>query len=183
MDVSPDIERRFAEHRPAVARLCRRLVRDAAQAEELAQEALLVGWTRLPTWDDERRLRPWLFGIARNLCLNAVRKKGELLTEDGIVEPGRAAATALARLRSEERAALLAEASSSVLDAAEKEALHLRYIESLPLEGIEAVLGLPPGAARTVLQRVKRKLRREIRGRLEAMGEGSSFLRPSEASD
>ncbi len=171
-----DLDRLFAAHRPQLLSLCRRLVGDPARAEELVQEAQAVAWRKLPEFQAGVRFGPWIYGIARNLCRNARRKASEALTEDGVVEPESEAAGALRLLRRQERTALVARAAAT-LTAQEQEAVHLRYVEEVPLAEIDALLGLSGSGARGVLQRVKRKLSREVAAELERLGHGRSLLR------
>ncbi len=170
-----DLDRLFDAHRARVRALCLRMTGDPARADDLVQETLLVAYRRLPEFHGGARFGTWIYGIARNLCLNAVRKKSDLLTEDGVIEAGDPRDGVWRALRREERAALIREAASA-LDSEEQEAVHLRYVEGLPLPRIDAILGLTGSGARAVLQRSKRKLRAEVIRRLEEMGHGRSFL-------
>ena len=173
--LAAELDRLFDGHRAGVERLCRRMTGDPARAEELTQEALLVAWRRLPELQDPTRFGPWVYGIARNLCLNAVRKKRETLVEDGVVE-GEEHASVLAALQKKERDTLLREAAAE-LSPEEQEAVHMRYVLHLPLERIDALLGLSGSGARGLLQRCKRKLGRILRRRLEELGHSSSLFR------
>jgi len=171
-----DLDRLFDAHRGQIYRLCLGWVGDPARAEELVQETLLTAYERLPEYDPDRRFQTWIFGIARNHCRNAARKRRELLTEDGVVEPDDVAASALSRLREQERSRLLHEASVAALDAREQEAVHLRYVEGLSQDRITALMGLEGSGARGLLQRCRRKLGRELKRRLAELGHGESFI-------
>ncbi len=168
----------FAAQQPRIYRLCLRMVRNPEQAQELAQDAMLTAYRSLHKYRGESSFPTWLYGIARNLCLNAIRRRGELLSEDGLIEvndPGRGA---LSQLRQHEREALLTAASQAVLEPLEQEAVYLRYVEGMPQDNITEVLGIEDkSGARGVLQRCRRKLQREIRERLALLGHGSSFIR------
>lgn len=179
LDPSPslaaELDRLFDAHRDRVRRLCLRLTGDPQRADELVQETLLVAWRRLPEFHGGARFSTWIYGIARNLCLNAVRKRSELLTEDGVVEANDPAADALRRLQRGERERLVREAAAA-LDPQEQEAVHLRYVLGLPLDRIDELLGLRGSGARGLLQRCRRKLGREVARRLAELGHGRSFL-------
>src|SRR5262245_21047580 len=54
--------------RPRLVRLCSYLTRGAPAAEDLAQEALLIGWRRRDQLADLTGTGAWLSAIARNLC-------------------------------------------------------------------------------------------------------------------
>jgi RNA polymerase sigma-70 factor (ECF subfamily) len=172
-----DVDRLLEAHQDVVYAVCVRAVGSPEQARELAQDTLLLAYRKLPTFRGEARFRTWLISIARYLCLNARRRHRELLLEDGVFEPTDPGADALRHLRRAERDALLAEAAAAALDADEQEAIHLRYVEHLPLETITAVLGLEnKSGARGLLQRCQRKLRAELARRLDALGHGPSLL-------
>ncbi len=153
------------------------MVGDEARAEELVQEALLVAYRRLPEFDGRARFGTWIYAIARNLCLNAVRKRGELLSDDGVVEVGDGSRGVLRGIERQQRLELVRRAVDAALDGQEQEVAHLRYVEEVPLARIDAILGLTGSGARAVLQRCRRKLAVAIRAELEALGHGESLLR------
>jgi RNA polymerase sigma factor (sigma-70 family) len=62
--------------RSRLVRLCFTITGDASAAEDLAQEALLVGWQQEQALRDPQRRAQRLSGIARNLCLHWQRRKG-----------------------------------------------------------------------------------------------------------
>jgi len=172
-----DVERLFAAHQDRVYAICYRFVRDPERANELAQETLLTAWRKLPEFRGDSRFGTWLYGIARGLCFNAVRRKQDLLSSDGVIETESPEQGALHKLRRREREELLRAAAAAVLDPQEQEAVHLRYVEHLPQARITDLLGLDEASgARGVLQRCRRKLQRELRQRLAELGHGTSFV-------
>jgi len=171
-----DLERLFATHRGQVLALCRRLAADPAQAEELVQETLAVAWTKLPELQEGRRFQPWIFGIARNLARNARRKRSDLLTDDGVLEPASAEASVLRSLQRVERDEVMAEALAS-LAPRDAEVVHLRYVEGMAVKEIDRLMQLSGSGARGVLQRCKRALAREVHEALARRGHGISLLR------
>ena len=58
-----------------VFRLCCAMLGDRALAEETAQEALLRMWKALPRYRGESSLSTWIYAIARNACLTAMKKR------------------------------------------------------------------------------------------------------------
>ncbi len=168
----------FAAQQDFVYAVCMKFVGEPERARELAQDTLLVAWGKLEQYDGRCRFSTWLYGIARNLSFNAIRRHGELLTADGVLEEGEAGTTVLLGLLQEERESLLTAAAAAVLSPIEQEAIHLRYVENLPQDRITELLALQQSTgARGLLQRCRRKLDRELRRRLAEMGRGSSFIR------
>lgn len=171
------LDRLFAAHQLRVYHVCQRIVGDPERARELAQDTLLTAYQKLPEFRGECAFGTWLFGIARYLCFNAVRRRGEVLIEDEVLAATDPAAGALAMLGQRERESLL-EAALATLEPLEQEAVYLRYVEGMPQERITELLKLEEKTgARAVLQRCRRKLKRELERRLELMGLGSSFIR------
>jgi RNA polymerase sigma-70 factor (TIGR02960 family) len=55
---------------------CYRILGSVQDAEDLLQETLLAAWRGLERFDGRSSLRTWLYRIATNRCLNALRDKG-----------------------------------------------------------------------------------------------------------
>jgi RNA polymerase sigma-70 factor (TIGR02960 family) len=55
---------------------CYRIVGSVQDAEDLVQETLLAAWRGLATFEGRASLRSWLYRIATNRCLNALRDRG-----------------------------------------------------------------------------------------------------------
>lgn len=174
--LAAEVDRLFAAHQRVVYSTCLRMIGDRERAAELAQDALLIAYRKLPTFRGEASLAAWLVSIARYRCLNARRKQRDLLTEDGVIDDA-SHATALSALRRNERDALLQRAAAACLDATEQEAVYLRYVEQVPLTRIEELLQLDAkSGARGLLQRCKRKLRRQLDHELKELGHGTSLV-------
>ncbi|MEQ1571685.1 MAG: sigma-70 family RNA polymerase sigma factor [Myxococcota bacterium] len=151
------------DFRPAIQRLCGRLVPCRARAEELTQETLLVGFTRLGALRDLQLLRRWLLVVARYLCANERRKRRALLTVDGFVEAEDPVESALERLVRAERDRWVRTRVEVVLDAVQRKAVELRYFEDQPIEVVSRHLGVAHASgARGVLQTCRRRLRSDL---------------------
>lgn len=55
--------------------LCVRILRNAHDAEDVAQEVFVRVFRSLSRWDSSRKLRPWILGIAINRCRTALAKR------------------------------------------------------------------------------------------------------------
>jgi RNA polymerase sigma-70 factor (ECF subfamily) len=146
--------------RPVISLLIR-LTGDAALAEDLAQEAFVKAFRNLAAFDTKRRLSSWLFRIAHNTGIDALRKVRPATVEIDAGEPpeflvapaaadpverralGRAIDRALSELRPDQRTAVV-----------------LRYEQGLSFEEIGHVLGIPEATARSHVHRARKDLMR-----------------------
>lgn len=62
--------------RPTLHRYCARMTGSVSDGEDVAQEALFHAYRKLDTFDDDRPLKPWLFRIAHNRCIDFLRRRG-----------------------------------------------------------------------------------------------------------
>jgi RNA polymerase sigma-70 factor, ECF subfamily len=59
----------------AIYSLCYRMLGNAAQAEDAAQETFLRAYTQLHRYDPERSFKTWLFSIASHYCIDRLRRR------------------------------------------------------------------------------------------------------------
>ncbi len=150
----------LGRYRERVYRWCYGRVKDHEQALDLAQDVLLNAYRGLEGFDDRARFSSWLFSIARNRCLNALRRPP--LFEEGLeIErfPDRQIGQdqQLSERQDEERLLALIQEHLPPLD---RQVLWLRCFEKVPVDGITRMLGIEEASgARAVLQRARRRLR------------------------
>src|SRR5713101_10111087 len=61
--------------RPSLHRYCTRMTGSVMDGEDVVQEALFQAYRKLETFDDTRPLKPWLFQIAHNRCIDFLRRR------------------------------------------------------------------------------------------------------------
>ena len=71
----PSFNAVVARHERAVYGLCLRMLRDAAAAEDAAQDTFIRAWTAIDSFRGGL-VRPWLMRIATNRCYDVLRAKG-----------------------------------------------------------------------------------------------------------
>jgi len=129
----------------------RHLTRSEADAEDLAQDALIDAYRKLPTLKDAGKFRAWLYGILRHKCLDALRRqrRADLPLDDY-------AEVLPAPLPQEpsELAALLA-----TLPLADRDVLIGRYLQGLEYHELAMALGTNEKTARKRVSRARAKLR------------------------
>ena len=69
-----DVADLYDRHGPELFRYSYRLLRDRARAEEAVQDTFVRAWRRYHLWDPRiGSHRTWLFSIAHNVCIDAIR--------------------------------------------------------------------------------------------------------------
>jgi RNA polymerase sigma-70 factor (ECF subfamily) len=61
--------------RPSLHRYCSRMTGSILDGEEVVQEALFYAYRKLDTFDESRPLKPWVFRIAHNRCIDFLRRR------------------------------------------------------------------------------------------------------------
>ncbi|MGH2691282.1 MAG: sigma-70 family RNA polymerase sigma factor [Actinomycetota bacterium] len=147
----------YRRYFPRLVRLCTRLTKDAAAAEDIAQETLVRAHQHLERFDQARPMWPWLKTIATRVLIDHVRAKSrEVPTDADPVEEGQ-----VDHGWTEERE-VLAKALSK-LPPRQRTAVALRYLEDWDGPQVAEYLGLSGLAFRQILHRAKRKLQSEYR--------------------
>lgn len=62
--------------RPSLHRYCARMTGSVMDGEDVVQESLFEAYRKLDQFDQSRPLKPWLFRIAHNRCIDFLRKRG-----------------------------------------------------------------------------------------------------------
>jgi RNA polymerase sigma-70 factor, ECF subfamily len=147
-------------HVPVMLGLARRILGNAAEAEDVAQEAMLRVWTHAPRWQPLALFRTWLSRVVVNLCLDRKRKAPwvELEAAGEIADPAPLAGEAA---ESAERERLLAAAIADLPDR-QRAAIVLSYTEGMSNAEVAEVLDTTVSAVETLLVRGKQNLRRAL---------------------
>ena len=149
---------------PQVLGFLYRMTRDREWAEDLGQEVFLRAYRRLERYDrNKAAFSTWLFTMARNLCLDELRKSRpqrvaleEAAETQAAGDPGPDAA-----LRENELERLIAEAVQS-LAAEYREVFILKEYQDFSLEEIAAIVQCPIGTVKSRLHRARTQLQKQL---------------------
>jgi RNA polymerase sigma-70 factor (ECF subfamily) len=147
-------------HLPATIGLARRILSNAADAEDVAQEAMLRVWTYAPRWQPLALFRTWLTRVVVNLCIDRRRRAPWVGLEAAgeIVDP---APHAGAKAEQDERGRLL-KAAIAKLPERQRAAIVLTYGEGMSNAQVAEILDTSVSAVETLLVRGKQNLRRAL---------------------
>jgi RNA polymerase sigma-70 factor (ECF subfamily) len=149
-------------HEP-VWRYLRRLTNSDDAAADLAQDTWLKVLRGIASLREPASLRAWLFGIARRVAMDRLRRQYARAVDDDAVIEDIPAQVADASLESE---LVALEASMDALPLRERETLALFYLRELSIEQIAALLEIPMGTVKSRLFRARNLLRKQLTGDL-----------------
>ena len=154
------------QHEEAAFRAAYLIVRDEAEAQDVAQEAFVRAYRSLARFDAGQPFRPWLLRIVTNLAINSRRSAGR---REAMSKRYEQYAPRGAAAESPEQAAMAAERAQRVweavgaLDRGDQALLYLRYFLDASEEETAVALGRPVGTVKSRLHRALRKLRGVIK--------------------
>ena len=137
-----------------------RIVSCQEDAEELTQDVFLKAFQQLSSFKAESSFSTWIYRIATNVAISAVRKKrNDVLRLDDSVFANLSDTQVDEALEdeSEEQMERLQQAMNQ-LEADERALITLYYLEEKPLAEVAFILGLTEGNAKVKLHRIRKKL-------------------------
>lgn len=141
---------------------CVRLLGDPDEAEDVVQEAFVSAYEHLRDYDPAYRFYTWLYRIARNRCLNVLRRRrlwGWVTLSDPDKAPALPGTERADRgLEESELAAALADCRGT-LPADQREVFDLRHADGFSYREIAAAVGVPEGTVMSRLSRARGKMR------------------------
>jgi RNA polymerase sigma factor (sigma-70 family) len=155
---------------PRTLAQAQRMLGDRAEAEDVAQEAMMRLWRIAGEWrQGEAQVSTWLYRVTANLCTDRLRRRKRSVPLDAVAEPLDTAPSVTARMQSEARAKALSDALAQ-LPPRQAEAVALRHLEGLSNPGIAAVMEIGVEAVESLTARGKRGLALILAGRREELG-------------
>jgi len=170
-------QRAYAEllsrHREGVFHVIYRMVGNRDEAEDLVQETFIKAFRALSSFDDRYAFSTWLYKIAVNHCIDALRRRklstesldatiptsnGELTRE--IPHPSQSPEGSLI---SKEQTQLILEAIES-LPPIYREIIKLRHQKEKSYEEIGKILGIPLGTVKARIFRARELLKKKLKG-------------------
>ncbi len=148
------------------------IVRDGAEAEDAAQEALVRAYRALGTFKRGRPFRPWLLRIVANQALNArtsMRRRAALAERSAGEGEARRAPPVDEMAAASERERALWSAIGLLRDG-ERLVIYLRYFLELTERELADALGCRPGTVKSRTHRALRRLRQIIERRFPELG-------------
>jgi RNA polymerase sigma-70 factor (ECF subfamily) len=165
-------EQLMRRHNQRVFRTARAIVRDDAEAEDVAQEAWVLAFAHLHTFAGRSAFSTWLTRIVINESFARLRRqrRAGVSLDEGAPMPAALADTASSPERDAYRRELagLLEQAIDGLSVGPRAVFVLRMVEQLSVTETAELLGLTEEAVRTRLHRARNALRRDLLSRADA---------------
>lgn len=149
-------------HAQAVYGFVWRMLDDVGAAEDVVAETFVEVWRRAGRFAGRSAVRTWIIGIARHKALDALRVRArsteDSWDDDTLLQVADDGPTPFDVLLARQNAAAV-RLCMQALPAAQREALHLQWVEEMTLEQIAQLTGTPANTVATRVHHAKRKLR------------------------
>ena len=147
-----------------------RMLGDRAEAEDVAQEALMRLWKIAPEWrQGEAQVSTWLYRVVGNLCIDRLRKRKRSVGIDEIAEPADDTPSVSDRMQDNARLQALSDALAEMPDR-QAQAVSLRHLEGLGNPEIAEIMEISVEAVESLTARGKRALAKHLANRREELG-------------
>ena len=148
----------MARKLPRMLALARRMLGDASEAEDVAQEVMVRAWRQAPTWQPgTARFDSWMHRVALNLCYDRLRRQRErpMAEPPDQIDPGPAPDAGLMGLEIKDQV----EAAIAKLPERQREAIVLCHYQELGNIEAAALMEISVEALESLLSRGRRALR------------------------
>ncbi|GEN46408.1 sigma-70 family RNA polymerase sigma factor [Alkalibacillus haloalkaliphilus] len=152
-------------------RHCYRVLGCFYDAEEVTQETFLKVYQNLYKFNEIKQVKPWLFRIATNLCIDKMRKKKPLAILDQAIK-GSEYATRLDQVEGQalnpEESVITNERDEQIWDYIKalppkyRSVILLRYFQEFSINEISITLNIPVGTVKTRIYRGKEVLKKKF---------------------
>jgi len=173
----PDVAALAERYRRELHVHCYRMLASYEDAEDAVQETFLRAWRARDTFDPRRPLRPWLYRIATNVCVDVLRRRSHPVTEASSfaevpwlqpypdrlldeVAPSDDEPEAVAVERETIELAFLA--ALQALPPRQRAALIVRDMLGWPASETASLLGISVAAANSALQRARATMQERL---------------------
>jgi RNA polymerase sigma-70 factor (ECF subfamily) len=149
-------------HLSTVLAIARRMLRDDAEAEDVAQETMLRLWRNAAKLElGEGGVRPWLRRVAANLCIDRVRASRNTSLGDELPEEAEPASQM--KELAERELGRRVDAALKALPERQRLALTLFHYEGMSQVEVGASMGISDEAVESLLARARRALKAALK--------------------
>ncbi|WP_100013038.1 RNA polymerase sigma factor SigW [Lentibacillus sediminis] len=151
---------------------CFRMLGNAHEAEDIAQETFVRVYVNIHSYDEKRKFSTWLYRIATNLTIDRIRKRkpdyyldAEVKGTEGLNMYSQLASDKQSPPEEVENQELQRYIHREIAELPPKyrSIIILRYLEEFSLQEISETLDIPLGTVKTRIHRGREALRKKLR--------------------
>lgn len=157
-----DFERLVRENQRVVYQIAYGVLGNAADAEDVTQDAFVRAYAKIASLREPERFRAWVCSIARRLALNRIRADARTRRRDELASPDAGNAVDVEALAEDREFEARVRLEIGRLPEKLREALTLCAIEGLEPSAVATVLGIPQGTVRSRLHLARKQLLRAL---------------------
>jgi len=151
-------------HKDRVHSYAMTILRNPAEAQDAAQDALIRLWEHRATVPVDGA-RPWLMRTTHNLCIDQIRRRkvrSEIGDGDEVVEARPDAGPGPQQLAESGDLRRVIDRALDALSPDDRAVIVMREVQNLPYDEIAAALGVPLGTLKARLHRARERLRTRL---------------------
>ena len=161
------LDQLFERHRTRVAAWCYRMTGEVDAATDLAQDVFLKAFQNLESFRGQSKFTTWLYSIARNHCLDALKSRAAMpaIAGEAALEhvADQQAGEVLSNMERRQAEDVVRHLMRESLDETEAKVMTLHYVHELPLDAVTRLLKLTNASgAKAFVVSARRKLARAI---------------------
>ncbi len=155
---------------PRVLAQATRMLSDRAEADDVAQDAMMRLWKVAPDWrQGEAQVSTWLYRVVANLCTDRLRQRRGGVALDQVAEPPDTAPSVGAQMQTAARMQALSDGLAQLPDR-QAQAVALRHLEGLSNPEIAQIMDISVRSVESLTARGKRALAAIMAGRKAELG-------------
>ena len=155
------IQAMVARKVPRMLALAQRMLGDAAEAEDVAQDAMLRAWKQAPRWTPgQAKFDTWLHRVGLNLCYDRLRRRRETVTATPPDQPDTGPSPDRGLLAAD--VGVRVDAALARLPDRQREAIVLCHYQELTNIEAAALMAVSVDALESLLSRGRRALRQAL---------------------
>ena len=157
-------ERLVLRHQDTVAHFVWRIVPQQQDREEVCQDVFLKAYLNLHKFRFESKFTTWLFSIAYRVAISSVRSRRKEVNDPVTQEPAGEPLDADA-MDAEINQLVAGEIDKLSLD--ERSIVTLFHVQECSIDDIAVIVGKPPGTTKSLLFRARKKMKDQLKKRLD----------------
>lgn len=155
----------YARHSVRIYRFIMARSRNSAVAEELTHEAFIEIWRSAPNFRGDSSASTWMFSVARNTALSAMRRRREdALDEDAAVMLEDTDDTPETAVQKTDKSQIMRECIDE-LTADQREVIDLVYYQEKSVNEVSEITGVPPATVKTRMFYARKRLSELLKAR------------------